>query len=64
MSDSYVIYNKTTGDVYMTLQTNDPTMVLLNTPTNYEAVKTNAADFGLAKAVDLKTKRLKIASQS
>jgi hypothetical protein len=64
MNDGYVIYDKSTGEVYMTIKTEDPMMVLLNTPSNHEAIKTNASDFGLARAVDVKSKKIKITPQN
>lgn len=59
MNGGYVIYNKTTGEVYMTIKTDDPVMVMLNTPSHCEAVRTTASDFGLAKAVDVKSKKIR-----
>lgn len=64
MNDKYVIYNKKTGDVHMMIKTEDPMIILLNTPPDYEAIKTDMENFGEIKSVDVKTKKLKLKAQN
>lgn len=61
-TNNYVIYNRQTGDVLMTIKTEDPMILLLNTPPECDSLRTDMENFGAIKSVDVTTRKLRVKS--
>jgi len=56
--NNYIIYDAITGAVRMTIQTDDPVFVSLNTPTGYRSMISNATALAAIDKVNVATKKI------
>lgn len=64
MRNGFIIYDLQTGDVSMMLRTDDPTLLLLNTPDGHSAVMSKIEDIKKVKKINVITNSAELVSET